>query len=92
MTNAEQFLGMEPRGDDLHWQLTVVPELTTPGHFLFGGCGLGAALVALEKAASRPTVWRGRNGTVPELETERGAVFRVAGLRKLVARWQRQPD
>jgi acyl-CoA thioesterase II len=57
VTNAEQFLGMEPMGDDLHWRLTVVPELTTPGHFLFGGCGLGAALVALERASSRPTVW-----------------------------------
>jgi acyl-CoA thioesterase len=57
MTDARKFLGMEPVGDELHWQLTVVPELTTPGHFLFGGCGLGAALVALEAACGRPTVW-----------------------------------
>ncbi len=48
---------MEPVGDDLHWRLVVVPELTTPGNFLFGGCGLGAALVALEAASGRPTVW-----------------------------------
>ena len=57
VTNAQQFLGMEPVDDDLHWRLTVVPELTTPGNFLFGGCGLGAALVALEAASGRPTVW-----------------------------------
>lgn len=57
MTDARKFLGMEPVGDDLHWRLTVVPELTTPGKFLFGGCGLGAALVALEAACGRPTVW-----------------------------------
>ena len=57
MTNAREFLGMEPVGDDLHWRLEVVPELTTPGNFLFGGCGLGAALVALEAATGRPTVW-----------------------------------
>jgi acyl-CoA thioesterase len=57
VTNAEQFLGMVPLGDDLHWRLEVVPELCTPGHFLFGGCGLAAALVALEKAAERPTIW-----------------------------------
>src|SRR5580704_8636416 len=44
-------------GDELHWRMEVVPELTTPGHFLFGGCGLGAALVALEAASGRPTVW-----------------------------------
>ena len=33
------------------------PQLTTPGNFLFGGCALGAALVALEAASGRPTVW-----------------------------------
>jgi len=48
---------MEPVEDELHWRLTVVPELTTPGNFLFGGCGLAAALVALEGASGRPTVW-----------------------------------
>jgi acyl-CoA thioesterase len=57
VTNAREFLGMEPVEDDLHWRLRVVPELTTPGNFLFGGCGLGAALVALEAASGRPTVW-----------------------------------
>jgi len=57
MTDAREFLGIEPVGDDLHWRLAVVPELTTPGNFLFGGCGLGAALVALEAASARPTVW-----------------------------------
>jgi acyl-CoA thioesterase II len=48
---------MEPDGDDLHWRMKVTPQLTTPGNFLFGGCGLGAALVALEGASGRPTVW-----------------------------------
>ena len=57
MTDAREFLGMQPVGDDLHWRLAVVPELTTPGNFLFGGCGLGAALVALEAASGRSTVW-----------------------------------
>jgi len=57
VTDARHFLGMEERGDALHWRLEVVPELCTPGKFLFGGCGLGAALVALEAASGRPTVW-----------------------------------
>ena len=57
MTDAGQFLGMEQVEDELRWRLEVVPELTTPGHFLFGGCGLGAALVALEAGSGRPTVW-----------------------------------
>lgn len=55
--DARTFLGMEPAGDDLHWRMEVTPELTTPGNFLFGGCGLGAGLIALEAAAGRPTVW-----------------------------------
>ncbi len=55
--DAQRFLGMETVGDDLHWQMRVEPQLTTPGNFLFGGCGLGAALVALEGASGRPTVW-----------------------------------
>jgi len=55
--DAQTFLGMEREGDDLHWRMPVTPQLTTPGNFLFGGCGLGAALVALEAASGRPTVW-----------------------------------
>jgi len=55
--DAQTFLGMEQVGDALHWQMRVEPRLTTPGDFLFGGCGLGAALVALEGASGRPTVW-----------------------------------
>jgi acyl-CoA thioesterase-2 len=56
--DARTFLGMEPLDDDhLHWQMRVEPRVSTPGDFLFGGCGLGAALVALEEASGRPTVW-----------------------------------
>lgn len=56
--DARQFLGLDPvDGDDLHWRLVVTPDLATPGHFLFGGCGLGAALVALEAASGRPAIW-----------------------------------
>src|ERR1700685_787226 len=55
--DARTFLGMEPVGDDLHWTMPVEPGLTTPGNFLFGGCALGGALVALEEASGRPTVW-----------------------------------
>ncbi len=54
--DAREFLGLE-RLDELRWRLEVTPQVSTPGKFLFGGCGLGAALVALEAAADRPTVW-----------------------------------
>jgi acyl-CoA thioesterase II len=55
--DARTFLGMQPVGDDLRWRMHVTKQLTTPGNFLFGGCALGAALVALEEASGRPTVW-----------------------------------
>lgn len=48
---------MTQGADGLHWRLTVVPELTTPANFLFGGCGLGACLAALEAVTGRRTVW-----------------------------------
>jgi acyl-CoA thioesterase-2 len=55
--DARTFLCMEPVGDLLHWRMPVEPQLTTPGNFLFGGCALGGALVALEEASGRPTIW-----------------------------------
>lgn len=55
--DVRDFLGIEPTGVKGHWSLEVLPRLATPGQFLFGGCGLGAALVALEAASGRPTVW-----------------------------------
>lgn len=39
------------------WTFTVNERHITPGRFLFGGCGLAAALVALEEASERPTIW-----------------------------------
>ncbi len=55
--DVREFLGIERVGDDLRWRLHVGTHLITPGQFLFGGCGLGAGLVALEEATGRPTIW-----------------------------------
>lgn len=54
--DVAEFMGVERTGDAT-WQLRVEPRVATPGDFLFGGCGLGAGIVALEEAAGRPTVW-----------------------------------
>jgi acyl-CoA thioesterase len=54
--DATTFLGMEQLAEN-RWRLRVTERLITPGQFLFGGCGLGAALVALEAHAGRPTIW-----------------------------------
>ena len=55
--DARTFLGIEPTDDPLRWQLPVTGSVSTPGRFLYGGCGLAAGLVALEAASGRPTVW-----------------------------------
>jgi acyl-CoA thioesterase len=41
----------------MRWYLPVVPGISTGGGFLFGGCGLGAAISALGGTTSRPIVW-----------------------------------
>jgi acyl-CoA thioesterase II len=47
---------MDRSGDDT-WSFEVTERVVTPGNFLFGGCGLASALVALEEASARPTIW-----------------------------------
>jgi acyl-CoA thioesterase-2 len=55
--DARTFLGISPLDVALSWRLDVTPEVSTPGRFLYGGCGLAAALVALEQASGRATAW-----------------------------------
>jgi acyl-CoA thioesterase-2 len=55
--DAQHFLGLEPTADPLRWRLPVTPAVSTPGRFLYGGCGLAAGIVAMETAAGRPVVW-----------------------------------
>lgn len=54
--DARSFLEMERTGDEA-WSFVVTERVITPGNFLFGGCGLASALVALEEASARPTIW-----------------------------------
>lgn len=55
--DARSFLGLEQTDDPLRWRLRVTPSVSTPGHFLYGGCALAAGIVALEEVSGRPTVW-----------------------------------
>jgi acyl-CoA thioesterase II len=55
--DALHFLGLEATDDPLRWRLPVTPAVSTPGWFLYGGCGLAAGIVALEAASGRPTAW-----------------------------------
>jgi acyl-CoA thioesterase len=55
--DARAWLGLEPTHNPNRWFLPVVAGLVTRGGFLFGGCGLGAAIEALEGTTGRPLIW-----------------------------------
>ncbi|HET9690178.1 MAG TPA: acyl-CoA thioesterase [Acidimicrobiales bacterium] len=55
--DARTFLGLTPTHNPYRWALPVTPGVCTPSGFLFGGCGLGAAIAALEGTTGRPLVW-----------------------------------
>jgi acyl-CoA thioesterase len=55
--DARTFLGLQATDDPLLWHLPVSPGVSTPGRFLFGGCGLAAGVAAMEHASGRPAVW-----------------------------------
>jgi acyl-CoA thioesterase len=55
--DALTFSGLVRGRDDFHWQLPVVPQVCSGLGALFGGCGLGAAIEAMQCATGRPIVW-----------------------------------
>ena len=55
--DAREFLGLEATHNPHRWHFPVTLGLSTSGGFLFGGCGLGAAIAAMEGTTERPLVW-----------------------------------
>jgi acyl-CoA thioesterase-2 len=55
--DAREWLGLEPTHNPMRWMLPITPGISTGHQFLFGGCGLGAAIAALEGSSGRPVVW-----------------------------------
>jgi acyl-CoA thioesterase-2 len=55
--DAAEFLGLEPTHNPGRWFLPVSDGIITGGQFLFGGCGLAAAVSAMEAVCDRPVVW-----------------------------------
>lgn len=55
---AREFLGLRPTTDSRRWLLPVEGGVCVRfAGFLFGGCGLGAAVAAMEAVTGRPLVW-----------------------------------
>ena len=55
--DTRTFLGLEQSHNPFRWWMHVRRELCAGGSFLFGGCGLGAAISALEGTSGRPCIW-----------------------------------
>lgn len=55
--DARNWLGLEPTHNPHRWFLPVTKGISTGWRFMFGGCGLGAAIAALEGTTGRPVVW-----------------------------------
>ena len=55
--DATDWLGLTSTHNPNRWTLPVTPGISTGHQFLFGGCGLGAAIGALEGTSGRPVVW-----------------------------------
>lgn len=55
--HAREFLGLQATHNPHRWYLPVERKLTVREGFLFGGCGLAAAVTALEATTGRPLVW-----------------------------------
>jgi acyl-CoA thioesterase len=55
--DSRSFLGLQQSHNPFRWSLEVTPGLSTGGGFLFGGCGLGAAISAMEGTSGRECVW-----------------------------------
>jgi len=51
------FLGLTPSHNPFRWSMEVRPEISAGGAFLYGGCGLGAAVAALEGTSGRECIW-----------------------------------
>jgi acyl-CoA thioesterase II len=55
--DSRAFLGLTSSHNPFRWSMPVRPDLSTHGGFLFGGCGLGAAISALELTSGRECIW-----------------------------------
>ena len=55
--DSRQWLGIQSTHNPYRWVLPVKNHLCTDGGFLFGGCGLAAAVAAMEGTSGRRAVW-----------------------------------
>jgi len=55
--DAREFYGLEATDDPMVWRLPVTEGVGSNIGALFGGAGLGAAILGIEHSTNRPVVW-----------------------------------
>jgi len=55
--DVAEWLGLQGTHNPTRWYLPVTEDVMTGGRFLFGGCGLAAAVCAMERVCDRPLLW-----------------------------------
>jgi acyl-CoA thioesterase len=55
--SCAEFLSLAHPLDTMRWQLQMTPALSGGRGSLFGGVGLAAGIVALERATAKPVIW-----------------------------------
>lgn len=87
--NATEFLGLRATHNPHRWFMPLSRGICTRGDFLFGGCGLAAAVTAMESTTERELIWAtaqylgyGRENSVLDIDV----VIPVAGKHTTQAR------
>lgn len=55
--DTRAFLGLQHTHNPNRWNMEITMRVSTSGNFMFGGCGLGAAISAMEGTTGRSTIW-----------------------------------
>jgi len=55
--DSAEFLGLTQKSDPRSWVLPVIPGICSGTGRLFGGCGLAAAITAMEAVTGRRAMW-----------------------------------
>lgn len=92
MDDVASFLGLEPTDDPARFRLPVIREICGGRDSIYGGCGLAAAIEAVEAHTGRPTAWAtcqflrpAHLGSVVDLEVRVAAAGRAVSHCRVVA-------
>lgn len=88
-----EFLGLQSTHNPHRWVMPIVAGISTADAFMFGGCGLGAAILAMEGTTGREVVWAtaqylsfARVGEIMDLDVTVAAAGRYTAQARVIGR------